>query len=516
MAVNCPKLCGSCFGGEWRKHSQKIFLVVYLVIAVVALALTIWETVVTSMNSDNPVNYLWFVAGISVQLATAISLWNIFNHLVYYTKPSQQKYIVRMLGIVPAHSINCWFSIKFVESSIYLDTIRNLYQALVIYCFMSLLIVYLNETFDDLETILSSKPKFKPSPPCCCVKAIPNKRLIGRCRAGVLNYTIIHPIITILTIITTVTGHYTEGSFIGLWIWFAIVDGVSQVWAMYCLMVFYRATKEELAGLHPISKMITVQLTIFGAFFQSLIIALIIGLSNPDLDPENWGYDDQQNIRFSRFVQDFILCIEMGLSAVGHLYAFPYTAYKEQGKPANFCESCISCCSVTDIAHDLSSHVKRISSKKTNLANQIVYEQHDDDQPIVEMNDMAIVKRDENIDDVHRPSSNTRTIDGQPTGNGTVVKENVVDAGADNKVFDEMVTGDVSNGTETRSVLHDSRSYLANDNGLIGNDDDLGGQNETVNASEVHGDGDGDFDLGLHSETVAVGSDLTFNMEFDA
>lgn len=72
---------------------------------------------------------------------------------------------------------------------------------------------------------------------------------------------------------------------------------------MYCLMVFYRATKEELAGLHPISKMITVQITIFGAFFQSLIIALIIGLSNPDLDPEYWGYDDLQNVRFSRFVQ---------------------------------------------------------------------------------------------------------------------------------------------------------------------------------------------------------------------
>nr|XP_054754133.1 transmembrane protein 184C-like [Lytechinus pictus] len=511
MAVNCSKLCGSCLGGEWRKHSQKIFLAVYLVIAIVAFALTIWETVVTSMNSDDPVNYLWFVAGISAQLATAISFWNIFNHLVYYSKPSQQKYIVRMLGIVPAHSINCWFSIKFVKSAIYLDTIRNFYQAVVIYCFMSLLLVYLNETFDDLEKILISKPKFKPQPPCCCVKAVPNKRLIGRCRAGVLNYTILHPIITILTIITTVTGHYTEGSFIGLWIWFAIIDGVSQVWAMYCLMVFYRATKEELAGLHPISKLITVQLTIFGAFFQSFIIALVIGLSNPNLDPENWGYDDQQKLRFSRFIQDFILCIEMGLSAVGHLYAFPYTAYKDADKPANFMKSCISCCSVTDIAQDISSHVKRLSSKKPNLANQIVYEQYDEDQPNVELDDMmTIVKQGESVGDA---SSETRTT---TASSDIAIKEEVVDVEVDDKNLDEMVAGDVANGTGLRTVRHDSGSYSTNGNSVAGKDEiDLGvGSNGTVNEPDDDGQEGGDFDLGLYTHTVR--SDVTFNMEFDA
>ncbi|XP_071500025.1 transmembrane protein 184C-like [Diadema antillarum] len=487
MAVNCPTLCRNCLSGNWRRYSRHIFVVVYLLLTVTALALTIWVTV---RFSDDSQVYFWFVAGISVQVALAVSLWNIFNHLIYYTKPTLQKYIVRMVGIIPAHSINCWLAIRYKGTTLYLDTIRNFYQALVIYSFMSLLLGYLSENYDDLSTVLARKPPFKSRPPCCCVKAVPNKRLISRCRAGVLNYTIIHPIITIIAIATEITGHYVEGNFTGLWIWLTIVDAVSQVWAMYCLMIFYRATKEELQGLKPIPKMVAVQLTVFGSFFQSFIINLIIGIAQPTLKPA-WGFESVE--AFTRFIQDFILCVEMSLSAAGHLYAFPYTPYIQEGIPSNFCKSCIACCSVTDITQDVFVHVKKMASQKSKVARDIEYDD-DDEQPVIELDAVAMVVQEDpgplEVDEKAIVIS-----EGQDT---TVPESNEISVN-DKADDSRKADGDVGNSQDCGglSVRRDSGAYSAT-------------------SDTEQGDVDGWAEAGISPVTVTVERHLDADVETES
>lgn len=50
---------------------------------------------------------IWpMIAGIFAWLAVFLSLWAIWQHLVNYNKPYLQKYVIRILCMVPIYSLN--------------------------------------------------------------------------------------------------------------------------------------------------------------------------------------------------------------------------------------------------------------------------------------------------------------------------------------------------------------------------------------------------------------------------
>ena len=50
---------------------------------------------------------MWpIIAGVFATVAIALSLFEVYNHLLYYNKPYLQKYIVRILWMVPIYSLN--------------------------------------------------------------------------------------------------------------------------------------------------------------------------------------------------------------------------------------------------------------------------------------------------------------------------------------------------------------------------------------------------------------------------
>src|SRR5690349_11400421 len=46
-------------------------------------------------------------------LATCISTYNIYTHLRYYTNPELQRYIIRILIVVPLYAICSWLSLAW-------------------------------------------------------------------------------------------------------------------------------------------------------------------------------------------------------------------------------------------------------------------------------------------------------------------------------------------------------------------------------------------------------------------
>lgn len=52
----------------------------------------------------------WIIAGFFGLIGTAASVWLIKKHLEFYTKPTQQRYIVRILFMVPCYAAYSWFS----------------------------------------------------------------------------------------------------------------------------------------------------------------------------------------------------------------------------------------------------------------------------------------------------------------------------------------------------------------------------------------------------------------------
>lgn len=70
------------------------------------------------------------IAGFFVWSALIISCQHIYQHLRFYTMPSEQKYIVRILFIVPIYGLDCWLSLLFIKekSYVYFDAIRDWYE----------------------------------------------------------------------------------------------------------------------------------------------------------------------------------------------------------------------------------------------------------------------------------------------------------------------------------------------------------------------------------------------------
>ena len=55
----------------------------------------------------------------------------IYTHLRSYTVPNEQRYIIRILFIVPVYSFDSWLSLLFISNDqyyVYFDSIRDCYE----------------------------------------------------------------------------------------------------------------------------------------------------------------------------------------------------------------------------------------------------------------------------------------------------------------------------------------------------------------------------------------------------
>ena len=74
--------------------------------------------------------------------------------------PRLQRHVIRILFMVPIYAVDCWLALRFKDATIYFDTVRECYEAYVIYNFYTYCTVYL-EAFCNpgLEQIVARKPQ---------------------------------------------------------------------------------------------------------------------------------------------------------------------------------------------------------------------------------------------------------------------------------------------------------------------------------------------------------------------
>lgn len=89
----------------------------------------------------------FYSAGAFVLITVAMSSKLIYNHLTNWYMPDVQKYVVRILYMVPIYSIQSWLSLRFHNARIYIDTLRDLYEAYVIQSFLYYLMELLGKDY---------------------------------------------------------------------------------------------------------------------------------------------------------------------------------------------------------------------------------------------------------------------------------------------------------------------------------------------------------------------------------
>lgn len=94
---------------------------------------------------------------------------------------------------------------------------------------------------------------------------------------------------------------------------------------MYCLIQFYIQLRVDLAAHRPFLKVLAIKLVIFLSFWQSFVISILTSSTLKIVEPTSHiAYPD-----LKIGIPSLLLCIEMAIFSVLHLFAFPYSPYSK-------------------------------------------------------------------------------------------------------------------------------------------------------------------------------------------
>lgn len=243
--------------------------------------------------------------------ASMLSLYNIHQHLQHYSRPQLQRYIVRILVIVPVYAVMSVLSLKFVNQALYFDTLRDCYEAYVVYSFLALVL-----SFAGGESVCVLKMQSEPDivhawPLNLCLNPIGRDgRLLRSCKRATIQFVLIKPFFAALSLLMLAFNLYHT---LAYQLVLTVVYNISYSMALYGLWLFYLATKHILKSFNPVLKFFAVKSIIFLTFWQSSMIDFVPGITN------------EQSFAW----KDFILCLEMVPFAIVHFLAFNSMQFKK-------------------------------------------------------------------------------------------------------------------------------------------------------------------------------------------
>ncbi|KAG7364431.1 organic solute transporter Ost alpha [Nitzschia inconspicua] len=278
----------------------------------------------------------WHSAGVMMGGTVILSIRLVYLHFTHWYMPGVQKYVVRILFMVPIYAVQSWLSLRFHHARIYIDTIRDLYEAFVIASFVYYLIELLGGE-ESMVRILHYKVREDPSMerhlghhafPLSLVLT-PWKlgvEFMLQCKHGVLQYVVAKTIATVLTYFCQSLGVYGEGQFSWkvAYPYIAFFMNISVMYALYCLVKLFHAVNDELRhpiDWHPLGKFLCIKGVVFFTWWQGVLIFYLKAHGIID-DIGSWTGEDVAN-----GLIDYCICIEMVGFAVAHSFTFSYKEY---------------------------------------------------------------------------------------------------------------------------------------------------------------------------------------------
>ncbi|KAI0550614.1 DUF300-domain-containing protein [Xylaria curta] len=268
------------------------------------------------------------VAGVFSLAATLLSIVSIWFQLKNYRKPLLQRYVVRILLMVPIYSISSWVSMVSLKAASFLDPIRDIYEAFTIYTFFQLLINYLDGERALIIMTHGRAPVHHlwPLNHVLSKVDISDPHTFLAIKRGILQYAWLKPILALAAIIMKATGIYKEG-YIGLssgYLWSGIIYNISVTVSLYSLGLFWVCMHDDLLPFRPVPKFLCIKLIIFASYWQGFLLSILVWLGAipddvPEYTPDN----------LAAAIQDALICIEMPAFALAHWYAFSWHDYAD-------------------------------------------------------------------------------------------------------------------------------------------------------------------------------------------
>ncbi|KAL2820519.1 organic solute transporter Ostalpha-domain-containing protein [Aspergillus cavernicola] len=280
-------------------------------------------------------HFCLIVIGAFALVASFISFYLIMRHATHYSKPVEQRHIIRILWMIPIYALVAWLSTYYYKHAVYYDVLGDCYEAFTISAFFALLCHYIApDLHSQKEYFRGIQPKNWVWPINWLQKCSGGKKGIWRVPrsgltwfnvvwVGVFQYCLLRVLMTIVAVATQRFDVYCEQSLNPAFahIWVLAIECVAVTIAMYCLIQFYIQIKDEISEHSPFLKILSIKLVIFLSFWQTSVISFLFSsgaikssdkLAAPDLKVT---------------LANLIISIEMALFAVLHLWSFPWKPY---------------------------------------------------------------------------------------------------------------------------------------------------------------------------------------------
>ncbi|KAI9832797.1 MAG: hypothetical protein M1819_004017 [Sarea resinae] len=274
-------------------------------------------------------------------ISVIVSFLLIFRHATHYLRPDEQRHIIRILFMIPIYSTVSFLSYLFYRHAVYFEVARDCYEAFAIASFFALLCHYIAPSLHEQKDWFR---KLKPRPwvlplswfrRCCGGERgmwrTPRSGLtwFNIIWLGVFQYCFIRVFFTLVSVVSQAFGRYCESSLNPAFahIWVMVFEGSAVTIAMYCIIQFYIQVSADIAEHKPFMKILCIKLVIFFSFWQTLIISFLSSsgalktskhLASPDIKVG---------------IPSMLLCIEMAIFSILHLFAFPYKPYTIPANP---------------------------------------------------------------------------------------------------------------------------------------------------------------------------------------
>eukprot|EP00127_Corallochytrium_limacisporum_P000781 Clim_evm67s25 gene=Clim_evmTU67s25 len=295
----------------------------------------------------------WEIALLSTFMTCIVSAYSIFTHLNFYNYPDQQRRVIRIIFMVPLYAITSFFSLWFVGASVYLDLLRDSYEAFVLYQFFMLMMGYLGGEF-RVEGLLKNKsatPHLWPLYHCLKPVQVSHPTFLIRIKQLVFQFFFIKPVLAILSIVFAACGILSEGHWdpTSAYPYVTFIDNLSISLCFYALVLFYTALRDDLKAYHPVPKFLCVKSVIFFSFWQSVAVSALV---MTDIIRDAGSYLTAQNIATG--FQDFLICLEMFIFSLVHLYAFNHREWMKYEPERHYSmeEAFMDCLSLKDVVKE--------------------------------------------------------------------------------------------------------------------------------------------------------------------
>lgn len=216
-----------------------------------------------------------FIAFACMGVSFLISLYNIRGHLMWYTQPHLQRCILRILLLVPCYALFSFLMILFIEERVWFDSMRDMWDAVVVYSFLGLMMEYCGGENACLSVIMNSPGSISHVMPLsCCLPPIPlNSRFLRLCKQLAIQFVVVKPMMAVSNLIGMVAGYEDAELYRQVR---SVVYNTSYTLALYVLVLFYKATHAHpgLAKRNPICKFLSVKMVVFATYYQSLLFPL--------------------------------------------------------------------------------------------------------------------------------------------------------------------------------------------------------------------------------------------------